>query len=242
MARSTEDLARELETRSRRPLGRRESDYDVIFEVVEWFATLNSEEKNRVREAMGDLVSRAPQDILVRELNIIREIRALPAAAPLEQLARSLGNGPWRDDILITLQELDCGTAADLCRQRLRELQDSGPPFDPEILTRIEQFWVRMIFLDPEEAIRLQATQLAASAREFKSHPGSLTPYVDSYLSAAPGRLVDLLAAVATIDPQAALLVRDALAVDMESSLDYLEKKHGPQVRSLCASIKTWYP
>lgn len=240
MPRSKEELAQGLAIRRKRPLELREDASYVVLDVVEWVETLNSEEKDLVREAMGDLASTEPNDILWKELSIIRETGAHSAATPLERLARSIGNSRWRDDILITLQELGCGTARDLYLQRMNELRDSGPRLDHEASMGIEQFLVRMIFLDADEAIRLQAPKLAETAGKLKNNRGSMALYLRCYLSAAPGRLVDLLAGVATIDPQAALLVRDALVADLGSSSDYLEKKHGPQVRSLCASIKNW--
>jgi hypothetical protein len=148
MARAKENLVRELDTRRCRPLQHAESDYDLIFDIVAWFQSLDSEEKECIRNWMGEFAATQPGEVLGRELAIIREIGARAAAGPLEKLCRSIEKSRWRDDILITLMELGCTTALDLYRDRIREFEDSRESYDRGTATSKNQFVARMILVD----------------------------------------------------------------------------------------------
>lgn len=249
MARSREDLIRELEALRGRPLQHAESDYDIVFEVAEWFETLDSAEKECVRTWMGEFAATRPDETLWRELLIIQQIGARSAAVPLEKLCRSAEKSRWRDDMLITLQELGCTAALDLYRDRLREFEASGEDYDRQTMMSKGQFLARMIFVDASEGVRITALDLCKRAELLRSYPGSLGLEIHCYLAAAPHRLVELLSEVARIDPHAALLVRDALVADMDgssqtytddTSLSRLEKKYGAEVQIVYNSIRNW--
>lgn len=249
MARARGDLIRELEALRGRPLQHAESDYNIVFGVVEWFETLDSAEKECVRTWMGEFAATRPDDTLWRELLIIREIGARSAAVPLEKLCRSIGKSPWRDEMLITLQELGCTAALDLYHDRLHEFEDSWEDYDRQTMMSKDQFLARMIFVDAAEGVRMMALDLSKTAEQLRSYPDALALVIHCYLAAAPHRLVELLSDVARIDPRAALLVRDSLVADMDgssrtyadsTSLSRLQKKYGAEVQIVYNSIRDW--